>query len=122
MDEARSTKAPRARSSLEVDPRNEWKIFHSIDNGAAYDFKLGPAAHTIDLLGALETFQFGRELGPFRREARQGVQLGFLLQEPGAVHPLPALPPLLTFTCTRQNLRSLIKHCILQIIPFTTDL
>ena len=92
MDEAGSAKAPRAKASLEADPRNEGKILNSSDKFAANDLKLGPAAHTVHLLVALKTFQFGGELGPFWRKPWQGVQLGLLLQEPGAVPSLPALP------------------------------
>ena len=84
-----------------MDPRNEREILDSSDKFAANDLKLGSAAHTVRLLVALETFELGGELGPLWGEARQGVQLRLLLQEPGAVHPLSALPPLLTLTCTR---------------------
>ena len=101
VDEASSAKGSRGKVSLEGDPRYEREILDSSDKFAANNLKLGSAAHAVRLLVALETFELGGELGPLRGEAWQGVQLCLLLQEPGAVHPLPALPPLLTLTCTR---------------------
>ena len=103
MDEAGSAKALRGKAALEFDPRDEREILDSSDKFAANDLKLGSAADAVLLLVALETFELGGELGPLRGESWQGAQLGLLLQEPGAVHPLLALPPLLTFTCTREE-------------------
>ena len=104
VDEAGSAKAPRGKTTLEVDPRNEREILDSSDRFAANDLKLSSAAHAVLLLLTLEVFDLGGELGPIRREAGQGVELRLLLQEAGAVHPLPALPTLLTFTCTREKI------------------
>ena len=103
MDETGSTKALFKKASLDVDPCDEGEILNSSDKFAANNLKLGSAADAVLLLVALETFELGGELGPLRGESWQGAQLGLLLQEPGAVHPLLALPPLLTFTCTREE-------------------
>ena len=103
MDEAGSAEALFKKASLDVDPRDKWEILNSINGDTANDLKLGSAADAVLLLVALETFELGGELGPLRGESWQGVQLGLLLQKPGAVHPLLALVPLLTFTCTREE-------------------
>ena len=115
VDEAGSAKALLSKTSLDVDPRDEGEILNATDKFAANDLKLSPAAHTVRLLLALETSQLGGELGPLGRKARQGIQLCFLLQEPGAVDPLPALPSLLAFTCTEITEQTFCRL-------FTTDL
>ena len=103
MDEAGSAKAPRGKATLEFDPRDKREILNSSDKFAANNLKLGSAADAVRLLVALETLELGGELGPLRGESWQGVKLRLLLQESGAVHPLSALVPLLTFTCTREK-------------------